>query len=89
MPALPALPVITVPPQLLTLVAALIAIVLVWGFFNGLYHVADGLATYGSSKGQKQKREEAINTARDGAIGSGLCVAGAAIIGAIILIVRG
>lgn len=89
MPNLPALPTIAVPPQLLTLVAALIAIVLIAGFFNGLYHVAEGLRIYGSAKGQKQKREEAIDTARDGAVGAGLCFAGGAILTAITLLVRG
>lgn len=74
----------TVPAQIVTIFSLLIGAFATWSCLNGLLHIAQGASQFSGAKGRPQKREEAVETAKDGAWGLAI---GAAMIG-IIGIVR-
>lgn len=72
-----------IPPQLITALSLIVGGFATWSVINGVIHIAQGASMFSGARGRPQKREEAVETSKDGAwglaIGAGLIAIIAAI----------
>jgi hypothetical protein len=60
---------LTIPPGVINVVSLIITAFAAWSGINGIIHIAQGASMFSGAKGRPQKREEAVETAKDGAWG--------------------
>lgn len=67
---------ITIAPQLINGASLIVSALAAWSGINGIVSIAQGASMFSGAKGRPQKREEAMETCKDGAwgiaIGAGL-----------------
>lgn len=76
---------LTIPPGVLNVISLIVGAFATWALVNGVIHIAQGASMFSGAKGRPQKREEAVETCKDGAWGLAI---GASLI-AIITSIRG
>lgn len=59
----------TIPPGVINVFSLLIGAFAAWSGVNGILHIAQGASMFSGAKGRPQKREEAMETCKDGAWG--------------------
>jgi hypothetical protein len=74
---------LTIPPGVINVVSLIVGAFAAWSGVNGIIHIAQGASMFSGAKGRPQKREEAVETSKDGAWGLAIGASLIAIIGAI------
>lgn len=74
---------ITIPPGVINVISLIVGAFAAWSGVNGIIHIAQGASMFSGAKGRPQKREEAVETCKDGGWGLAIGASLIAIIGAI------
>jgi hypothetical protein len=74
---------LTIPPGVINVLSLIVGALAAWSGLNGVIHIAQGASMFSGAKGRPQKREEAVETCKDGAWGLGIGASIIAIIAAI------
>lgn len=59
----------TIPPGIVNVLSLIIGGMATWSGINGIMHIAQGASGFSGAKGRPQKREECVETMKDGAWG--------------------
>jgi hypothetical protein len=74
---------LTIPPGVINVVTLIVGAFAAWSGVNGIIHIAQGASMFSGAKGRPQKREEAVETSKDGAWGLAIGASLITIIGVI------
>jgi hypothetical protein len=75
--------VLTIPPGVINVLSLIVGAFAAWSGVNGVIHIAQGASMFSGARGRPQKREEAVETSKDGAWGLAIGASLIAIIAAI------